>query len=404
MIYSERTTRNAMVISSNGEVERLKRVPFMNGNFNEAWLQNLLAENPSLIPSSEISGDYAPLVCIGREVPVGSGDTQGYIDNLYVSPSGHIVIVETKLFRNQESRRTVVAQIIDYAKELQKWDCEKLNKIASEYFFKTKGQAFNIIDVMAQHGFCTFSDESALVDAINKSLSKAEFLLMIIGDGIRSGVLQLADFLNENTSMSFCMALAEIEVYQAQDSVIIIPNLITKTTVIERRISSSQIEDTDDYKRQYIQKPVLSRKDFIYRFSDNGGYDPDEVSEFISDMETIDGLSVGIAPTELTIRFSPEDGSSYALLTFGIASNHSDLWIMPERIKSALEKHGRLPVDAEPFLEFFKQFVNVKRCRYAPYENEAGFYYANVSDVLQHTAEFIAAAEQFSNAATNNED
>lgn len=405
MIYGERTGRNAVMLSSNGEVEHLKRVPYMNGTFNEAWLQELIAENPNILPTAAVGSEYAPLVCIGREVPVGSGDTQGYIDNLYVSPSGHIVIVETKLFRNQESRRTVVAQIIDYAKELQKWDCEKLNKIASDYFFKKEGQAFNIIDVMARYGFCTLSDEAALVDSINNSLSKAAFLLMIVGDGIRSGVQQLAEFLNDNISMSFNLALAEMEVYQANDNVIIIPNLITKTTVIERRIYSSEptFEEKQFGKKPYILKPVLSRKEFIAQFSDNGGYDPDEVSEFVFDMEAIDGLSVGLAPTELTIRFSPADGSSYALLTFCISSNHSDLWIMPGRIKAALEKHGRFPFDAEPFLDFFKQFVNVKRCKYTPYDNEAGFYYANVSDVLQHTEDFITAAEQFANTVTSNE-
>lgn len=74
------------------------------------------------------------MICIGREVAVGSGENTGYIDNLYITPSGMIVIVETKLFRNQEARRTVIAQIIDYAKEVQKWDAEKLDKIAQGYF------------------------------------------------------------------------------------------------------------------------------------------------------------------------------------------------------------------------------------------------------------------------------
>ena len=119
MLYGEKLNRQAVFIGANGETDRLNRIPFMSGSFNEAWLQELLEENPSIIPSGDVSSEYAPLICIGREVPVGSGETQGYIDNLYITPTGRIVIVETKLFRNQESRRTVVAQIIDYAKELQ---------------------------------------------------------------------------------------------------------------------------------------------------------------------------------------------------------------------------------------------------------------------------------------------
>jgi hypothetical protein len=44
------------------------------------------------------------------ELPLPSG----YLDNLLVKPLG-----ESKLWRNVEARREVVAQIIDYAKDLQ---------------------------------------------------------------------------------------------------------------------------------------------------------------------------------------------------------------------------------------------------------------------------------------------
>jgi len=403
MIRSEKTNRFAVSIDSSGEVTKLSRIPFMSGSFNELWLQNLIAENPDILPTGEISPQYENLICIGREVPVGYGETSGYIDNLYVSSSGAVVIVETKLFRNQESRRTVVAQIIDYAKELSKWDAEKLNSVSSDYYYRTEGQAYNIIDIMARKGYLTISDEAMLTDRLNVSLQTSSFLLLIVGDGIRTGVQQLADFLNDNTSMSFNLALAEMEVYQNGCEIIAIPNILTKTQVIERTVSDSSFYEESEKKPGYIQKPILSRMEFISRFSDNGGYEPDDVFEFIGDMEAIDGLSVSIAPTELTIRFSPEDGYSYALLTLSIASNHSDIWIMPGRIKSALLKHGRFPFDAEPFLDFFKQFINVKRCKTAPYENEAGFYYANVGDVLQNKNKIISEAEKFSSSVTSNE-
>ena len=202
MIYGERTHRSAFCIGTNGSVAPLTRTPFMSGNFNEAWLQELLEDTPAMIPAAGISPEYQDLVCIGREVPVGSGETQGYIDNLYVTPSGGIVIVETKLYRNQEARRTVVAQIIDYAKELQKWDAAKLDEIAYNYTYRKNGQAHRIIDLMAAKGFLSFSDEKSLTDSLNVNLENASCLLLIIGDGIRTGVQQLADFLNDNTSMS----------------------------------------------------------------------------------------------------------------------------------------------------------------------------------------------------------
>ena len=115
MIYSEITKRSAFRHEGNGEIYQLQRLPFMTADYNEAWLQELLEDCPDLLPFSQFDGQYYPLVCVGREIPVGSNDMRGFIDNLMISPSGAVVIVETKLFRNQESRRTVIAQIIDYA-------------------------------------------------------------------------------------------------------------------------------------------------------------------------------------------------------------------------------------------------------------------------------------------------
>lgn len=409
MIRGERMSRPALIVDSDGCAVQLKRIPFMSGSFNETWLQEILANNPFLIPASDIDTEYGSLVCIGREVPVGSGETQGYIDNLYVTPTGHIVIVETKLFRNQESRRTVVAQIIDYAKELQKWDCEKLDEVAGAYSMQKTGQAFRIIDLMENLGHLTYSDEATFTDRINRSLAKAQFLLMIVGDGIRSSVQQLSDFLNENTSMAFHLALAEMEIYQLNDGVVIIPNLLTKTSIIERSIISlneprdNERAKSDQISTQYVRKPILTRREFIDIFSSNGGYDPDEIGEFVGDIETIDGFSVGISPTELTIRFSPEKGRTYALITFGISSGDSSMWIMPGRIKAALEKHGIFPFEADPFLDFFKGYVDLKRSKTSPYENLAGFYYADIPTVLEHKRDFISAAEQFAISIQTNE-
>lgn len=402
MIYYEKTSRPAVLIDSDGNAEQMKRIPFMSGAFNEEWLQEVLAKNPALIPSSDLGDEFSSLALIGREVPVGSGDTQGYIDNLYVSASGNIVIVETKLFRNQESRRTVVAQIIDYAKELQQWDCEKLNKVANDYYFRNEGQAFDLIDLMTRKGILSYADCSAFTDRVNQSLSKARFLLMIVGDGIRSSVQQLADFLNENTSMQFRLALAEMEIYQYGESVIVIPNLLAKTAVVERTVlnvggslvEADEPETRDEHK--YIRKPILSRREFIDVFASNGGYDPDDIYELVADLETIGGLSIGIKPTELHIQFTSDTGKTYPLFRFGISLHKAELWVVPQELQGNLEKSGIFPFLADDFLESYKQFIDEKRCKHKPYENLAGFYYADVDTVLRNKQDFITASEQFS--------
>ena len=71
----------------------------------EGWLQQLIFEHPDLLPVDEFDESFAPLIPIGREVATKSGA----IDNLYISPVGRLTIVETKLWKNPEKHRTVVA-------------------------------------------------------------------------------------------------------------------------------------------------------------------------------------------------------------------------------------------------------------------------------------------------------
>lgn len=82
---------------------------------DEKWLQDLIATHSEILPVEEFDEVFGPAISLGREI----GTAAGSIDNLYVSPKGSLTIVETKLWKNPDKHRTVVAQIIDYAKELK---------------------------------------------------------------------------------------------------------------------------------------------------------------------------------------------------------------------------------------------------------------------------------------------
>ena len=102
---------------------RLARIDVTpNDPRNEAWLQMLLYSHPELLPVDEFDDFFSPPIPIGREVVTDRGP----IDDLFVSPFGGITVVETKLWKNPEKHRTVVAQVIDYAKELATWDYDRL--------------------------------------------------------------------------------------------------------------------------------------------------------------------------------------------------------------------------------------------------------------------------------------
>ena len=401
MIYSERMNRNAVFVSSDQQVEHLRRIPFMHGTFNEKWLQELIASHPSLLQSEEIGAEYANLVCIGTEVKVGAGETTGYIDNLYVSASGQVVIVETKLFRNQEARRTVIAQIIDYAKEVQQWDAEKLDEIAADYTYLRDGQASRVFDLMLKEGYLTAGDSSRFVDSINRNLEQANFLLLVVGDGIRSGVQQLAEFLQNYASMSFKLALMEMEVYEHANGVVVIPNILTKTAVIRRTIyTGHQVQENElsEKQGQVPQSPVPTQQEFINIFSANGGYDSSQVTSFISDVSSVPGVSLTLHPSAIRIRVTLSDGSACPVLIFGKSGSFgnpaADIWVRPEDITSKLVKAGHDISEADEYLDFYRKFIDKERCKHEPYTVPAGFYYAYVRKVLQNSEAFMEALEQ----------
>ena len=102
-----------------GEVmEVLKRVPLgagvSQGSVSEDALQNLLFRFPETLPIAAIDATYAGAVPICQELRT----TAGFVDALYVNPLGQITLTEFKLWRNPQSRREVIGQILDYAKEL----------------------------------------------------------------------------------------------------------------------------------------------------------------------------------------------------------------------------------------------------------------------------------------------
>src|ERR1700687_4412042 len=80
--------------------QSLARVPLQGGSgYDEAWLQRLIMQYPALLPLEEIEPALIPAIPICMELRVPSG----YIDNLYVTPRGDLIVVETKLWRNPEA-------------------------------------------------------------------------------------------------------------------------------------------------------------------------------------------------------------------------------------------------------------------------------------------------------------
>lgn len=125
---------------------------------------------------------YSPLICIGRNVPVGAGGAAGSIPCLCVSPYGRIAIVEPDPFRLGESGADFAARVSGIVSELRNWDCDTLDGVAADYFYETTGRAAHGIDVMALNGYLTFSAKQDFFNGINAGLRKEDILIIVSVD------------------------------------------------------------------------------------------------------------------------------------------------------------------------------------------------------------------------------
>ncbi|BAZ93733.1 exonuclease III [Thiohalobacter thiocyanaticus] len=218
-------------VSDGGGVVPLKRVPLTSSEkeneYNEVWLQNVLFQEPGCLPVNEVDSAYSDLVPICRELST----SVGYIDILYATPRGQLVILEAKLWRNPESRRKVVGQILDYATELSRWSYEDLQREVSK---ATKRKGNVLYDIVAER--FPELDESQFVDEVSQSLRLGRFLLLVAGDGIREGVSNIAEYLQGYHALHFTFGLVEVMVYQMNGGYLIQPHVLAKTEVFKRLI------------------------------------------------------------------------------------------------------------------------------------------------------------------------
>jgi hypothetical protein len=195
----------------------------------EEWLQSLIFDHPNVLPVDYFDEAFTPLIPIARELSTPSGS----IDIFLVSPLGRITIVETKLWKNPEQHRTVVAQVIDYAKDISGWSYDELNTAV----LKTTGTDASEKKSLAQV-VQPFLEESGLTvtdfqERLIATLRNGEFLLLIVGDRISPNVALLSEAVHGAPGLDFRLGLVELGLYLLNDGsnwpLVVIPDIVGRT-------------------------------------------------------------------------------------------------------------------------------------------------------------------------------
>ncbi|MFO7772844.1 MAG: hypothetical protein R6V59_02720 [Dehalococcoidia bacterium] len=217
-------------ISASGKA--LTPIPVKEKAFQEEWLQELLFKHPSILPVNYVHEDYVPLVSIGREI--------ASIDNLFISPSGLLTVVETKLWRNPEAHRTVVAQILEYAKTLTSWNYDRLDQAVSSDLNRRTGESLSIFGAVKKHTRNFELSEIEFQAKVQESISNGRFALLVVGDRIFPEATQLAEIIQSAPHLQFSLGFVELRCYKLEkDSswpLVIVPNFVAKTREFTRAV------------------------------------------------------------------------------------------------------------------------------------------------------------------------
>ena len=290
------------------------------GAHDEAWLQRLIHQFPQALPVNDLEPGFSRLVSICRELPVRTG----YIDNLFATADGDLVLVECKLWRNPQARREVVAQIIDYAHCLAGWSYEDLDQAVRQARTAGEGDEAGLYALVEGDDAL---EEAAFVDAVSRTLRLGRFLLIVLGDGIHESAETLAGYLQEHAGFHFTLGLVEAQVHALHSGGYVIqPRVLARTVNIERGIVR-----VEDGRPVVVPLPAatnvvsgratsISEERQLEALAAVDPLLPDRLRQFVEHLSDL-GVSLEPASRSLVLRWSDDLGNRLNLGAIGTTSD-----------------------------------------------------------------------------------
>jgi hypothetical protein len=239
----------AIFVKEDGKINELEIHSFNE----ETELQELLYKHPEIIlsvPEIELSSEEVAIKF--REYPT----SRGPIDVLIITKNANIILIETKLIKNSESIRTVVAQIVDYIKALTLDGCENLMEKKYKYVEKT-------VDFVADDKFMYLLNKNFIAGNING---------LIIGDDIHPNLLGLIESIQSAPHLAFHINLLKIETFKQGEQLLMMVKNVENTKEVERSVIKISFENIEKLpiiesesptKNGKGTKPILTWEEYI---------------------------------------------------------------------------------------------------------------------------------------------
>ena len=189
-----------LVFMRDGMLEKLGEIQAEN----ELELQELIKEDPDLLPIEEFGFD-PPVMVVGRETRL----KYGAADLVLLTRSGRLLVVEFKTGRANPDFRYALAQLLDYGAQLAKMTIAEFEStVASEYFKGTtcpvgspvKGKDTIADAAAAQWPEISEEETSSLLSDLAASLQRDEFHFVLVSQDFREGMGDTIAYLNSAMS------------------------------------------------------------------------------------------------------------------------------------------------------------------------------------------------------------
>lgn len=383
--------RNAtpLLLSNRGEpAKELKPVPENDPLFREGRLQELLVDHPSVLPVSEIEPAYAPLICLGAEISIPSG----FLDVLYVSSTGYPTLVETKMWDNPEARRKVIGQIVEYAKDLSRWGFDDLNQAVQE----ADESGIGILDRVRREGHDI--DPSSFIDTVTRKLRRGEFLLLVVGNGIRENLKSLTSYLQGAPDLHFSLRLVELAQYRFESEqdwpLFVQPRVVARTSevtraVVDVRTSGDDVEVTVDLPNEDEEESsgrrTLTESAFYEQLTANTSTGiAEEVRTLVEEITDLGPIKKWGA-SSVSLRF-PDPGGADKLWTVVVLQTDGQFtlgWL------------NRVTEDGGYDPKIWKSYLDGAASLTGANIKEGGTDRAPIQNLLEHREEYIDLVREF---------
>ena len=240
----------------------------------------------------------------------------GSVDNLFITPEGHLVVVEVKLWGNPEARRKVVAQTLEYATALFKLSYDELEAAVRKADFngaERPERLYNLVDG------ADAPSESVFADQVSRNLREGRIVVLIVGDAIRPAADELVAGLQAHANFPLHVRSRRDAGVHAtppgfRQEYVVMPRTLVKTVDVPRFTIRTEggpaavIDNGTDEEdaRKPSRRSTISSEQFFEAMMGRSPDIPEKLKQFLDEVARINVRVEYLA--SLNLKWDPPEG------------------------------------------------------------------------------------------------